>query len=106
LPEVVGRNPRQRGSTKAWPPPASSTITLGGSDAPDEAPPEDPELQSSSLGGTARSEEPATQSGIDLGAGDNADATSQGGPDTPEGTEPDLKDTASGARQADVESAG
>jgi hypothetical protein len=80
---------------------------LGGSDAPDELLPEDPELGSSALGQTARSDEPATEGGIDLTAGDNADATAQGGPEeTPPGAEPDLKDAASGPRQTDVESAG
>ncbi len=35
---------------------------------------------------------PATEDGIDLSAGDNADATTDGGADVPEGVEPDLKD--------------
>jgi hypothetical protein len=38
---------------------------------------------------------PATAEGIDLSAGDEADATRDGGaPDVPEGVEPDLKDAA------------
>jgi hypothetical protein len=43
------------------------------------------------LGRTTGSDEPATQEGIDLSAGDDADATSDGGVELPEG-EPDLKD--------------
>jgi hypothetical protein len=78
---------------------------LGGSDAPEELLPDDPELGSSVLGRPARSDEPATESGIDPHGGDHADATSDGGPDVPEGAEPDLKDAASGPRQVDVESA-
>jgi hypothetical protein len=44
------------------------------------------------------SAEPATEAGVDLGAGDEADATSDGGVELPEGAEPDLKD-AMGAHQ-------
>ncbi len=65
---------------------------LGGSDAPEEMLDEDPELRGSVLGATTGSDEPATKSGIDLSAGENADATSQGGPEVPEQAEPDLKD--------------
>ena len=65
---------------------------LGGADAPREMLAEDPELGSSVLGATTGSDEPATESGVDLSAGDQADATSDGGPDLPEGAEPDLKD--------------
>ncbi len=79
---------------------------LGGSDAPREMLPEDPDLGSSVLGATTGSDEPATESGIDLHAGDKADATSDGGPDLPQGAEPDLKDAATAPRQADIESAG
>lgn len=78
---------------------------LGGSDAPAELLPDDPELGSSVLGRPARSDEPATESGIDPHGGDQADATSDGGPDVPEGAEPDLKDAGSGPRQVDIESA-
>jgi hypothetical protein len=77
---------------------------LGGSDAPREALGEDPELGSSVLGKTSGSEEPATEEGIDAAGGQNADATSDGGPERPEGAEPDLRDAASGPRQSDVES--
>jgi hypothetical protein len=75
---------------------------LGGSDAPPEMQGEDPELmQSSVLGRTTGSEEPATADGIDPSAGDNADAVTDGGPDLPEGAEPDLKDAAAKAPHAD-----
>ncbi|HWC87417.1 MAG TPA: hypothetical protein VG388_12830 [Solirubrobacteraceae bacterium] len=68
----------------------------GGADAPREMLAEDPELESSVLGQTTGSDEPATESGIDLSAGDNADATSHGGPNLPDepGVEPDMKDGA------------
>lgn len=79
---------------------------LGGSDAPDERLPEDPELGSEVLGRPASSEAPATESGIDPHGGDQADATEQGGPESPAGAEPDLKDAGSGPRQVDVDSAG
>ncbi len=77
---------------------------LGGSDAPSELLPEDPELDSSVLGTTTGSDEPATADGIDLTAGDHADATSDGGPKRPEDAEPDLRDAAAGARQVDLDS--
>jgi hypothetical protein len=76
---------------------------LGGSDAPREALAEDPQLGSPALGATTGSEEPATESGIDPSAGDEADATSDGGPEAPEGEEPDLKDAAAPPRQVDVD---
>ncbi len=75
---------------------------LGGSDAPREMLAEDPELGSSVLGATTGSDEPATESGIDPGGGDKADATSDGGPDLPHGAEPDLKDAANAPPQADT----
>jgi hypothetical protein len=78
---------------------------LGGSDAPREMLPDDPELGSSVLGATTGSDEPTTESGVDPDAGDHADATSDGGPDLPEGAEPDLKDAANAPPQADVKSA-
>jgi hypothetical protein len=67
---------------------------LGGADAPSEMSGDDPELESSVAGRTTGSDEPATETGVDLSAGDNADATSQGGanlPDDPD-VEPDVKD--------------
>jgi hypothetical protein len=78
---------------------------LGGSDAPAEVLPEDPELGSDVLGGPAKSAAPATEAGVDSGGGDRADATADGGPDVPEGAEPDLKDAGSGPRRVDVDSA-
>jgi hypothetical protein len=78
---------------------------LGGSDAPREMLSEDPELGSAVLGRTTGSDEPATEDGIDSSGGDDADATSDGGPDLPEGVEPDLKDVAAARIRADVESA-
>ena len=74
---------------------------LGGSDAPREMLADDPELGSSVLGQTPASDAPATEEGIDESAGDQADATTQGGPDAPEGAEPDLKDAPSIAAQDD-----
>lgn len=79
---------------------------LGGSDAPADLLPEDPELGSSVLGRPAQSEDPATETGVDPHGGDHADATTDGGPEVPDGEAPDLKDAASGPRQVDVESAG
>jgi hypothetical protein len=47
-------------------------------------------------GETTGSDEPATSEGIDLDAGDAADATSDGGPPAPPpDAEPDLKDAPS-----------
>jgi hypothetical protein len=65
---------------------------------------DDPELGSSVLGRTTGSDEPATDEGIDLSAGDNADATTDGGADVPEDAEPDLRDAASGPPQSAIES--
>src|SRR5690349_16723770 len=78
---------------------------LGGSDAPAEQLPEDPELGGEVLGGPARSGAPATEAGIDRDAGDQADATTDGSTDVPAGAEPDLKDAGRGPRQVDVDSA-
>lgn len=78
---------------------------LGGSDAPSELQPEDPELGSSVLGATTGSDQPATEEGVDLSEGENADATSDGGPQSSEADEPDLRDAAAGPRQADAQSA-
>jgi hypothetical protein len=78
----------------------------GGSDAPREMLDEDPELGSEVLGRTAASDEPATDQGVDLRAGDNADAVTDGGPsDVPDDVEPDLRDAASGPRKVDEDSA-
>jgi hypothetical protein len=78
---------------------------LGGSDAPREMLPEDPELGSSVLGRTTGSDEPATEGGVDPSGGDQADAAVDGGPDLPEEAEPDLKDVGA-ARPDDTESSG
>ena len=78
----------------------------GGSDAPPEMLEEDPELESSVLGRTTGSDEPATESGIDPSGGDQADAVTDGGPDLPEGAEPDTKDIGLAPRRSDIESAG
>jgi hypothetical protein len=74
---------------------------LGGSDAPRELLGPDPELGSAVLGVTTGSEEPATEDGVDLAGGDNADATADGGPEVAEGTEPALKDIATAQLQAE-----
>ncbi|MGZ4179803.1 MAG: hypothetical protein ACXVUL_03835 [Solirubrobacteraceae bacterium] len=79
---------------------------LGGSDAPREMLDDDPELGSSVLGATTGSDEPATEAGVDARGGDQADATTDGGPEVPDGAEPDLKDAAGGPRQVDRGSAG
>jgi hypothetical protein len=66
---------------------------LGGSDAPREMLADDPDLGSAVLGRTTGSDEPATEDGIDLAGGDDADATSDGGPQLPpDGVEPQLRD--------------
>ena len=69
--------------------------------APTGPEPEDPELGSAVTGRTTGSDEPATESGIDLSAGDNADAVTDGGPDVPADAEPDLKDVGAAAREAE-----
>jgi hypothetical protein len=52
----------------------------------------EPELDGAVTGETTGDDSPATAEGIDLSAGDNADAVTDGGPKAPEGAEPDLKD--------------
>ena len=74
---------------------------LGGSDAPREMLGDDPQLGSAVLGETTGSDEPATDTGIDEGGGDKADAVTDGGPDVPDLAEPDLKDAASAAVRRD-----
>jgi hypothetical protein len=79
---------------------------LGGSDAPRELLDEDPELESSVLGRTTGSDEPATDGGIDLSAGDEADATTDGGNTAPpEDVEPDTKDIGAPTRQPNTDNA-
>ena len=65
---------------------------------PDELSDED---ESGPVGRTAETDEPATEEGIDHHAGDRADAVTDGGPEVPEGAEPDLKDVAAAAREAE-----
>jgi len=69
-------------------------------------PPEETEDDDAVLGRTVGGDEPATDDGIDLSAGDNADATRDGGQNRPEGDEePDLRDAAAGPRQVDIDAA-
>jgi hypothetical protein len=65
---------------------------------PDELSDDD---DSGPVGRRAESEEPATEEGIDPHAGDQADAVRDGGPEVPEGVEPDLKDAAATQIQKD-----
>ncbi len=58
------------------------------------------------LGRTTGSDEPATEEGVDLSAGDDADATSDGGVELPDGAEPDLKDAMGGQQRPDADTAG
>jgi hypothetical protein len=66
----------------------------------------DPQLGSAAVGRTASSDEPATEEGVDLSAGDDADAVRDGGPNRPDDAEPDLRDATGGPRRVDVDSAG
>ena len=76
---------------------------LGGSDASREMLADDPELGSAVLGRTTGSDEPATDDGIDLAGGNDADATSDGGPELPpDGVEPQLKDAGIAQSRSDV----
>jgi hypothetical protein len=96
---------REKGEWAGRAAPGVVPAELGGSDAPREMLEEDPELGSSVLGRTTGSDEPATEGGIDPSGGDDADATSDGGPDAPRDEEPDLRDAASGPPQSAIESA-
>ena len=55
------------------------------------------------LGRTTGSDEPATEEGVDRGAGDRADAPSDGGVELPEGAEPDLKDAMGAAQRPEAD---
>ena len=79
---------------------------LGGSDAPRKMLDDDPQLESSVLGRTTGSDEPATQEGVDPSGGERSDATTDGGPELPEDAEPDLKDVGAAARERDADSPG
>ncbi len=94
---------RQKGEWAATADEGIVPADAGGSDAPREMLDEDPDLRSSVLGETTGSDEPATDSGVDLEAGDNADAVTDGGPDLREGAEPDQKDSAAAARRPEAE---
>jgi hypothetical protein len=61
----------------------------------------EPPLGSAVTGETTGDDTPATSSGIDLSAGDDADATTDGGPKPPQGEEPDLKDVGAVPREVD-----
>ena len=65
---------------------------------PDELSDDD---DSGPVGRRAASEEPATEEGVDPHGGDQADAVRDGGPEVPEGVEPDLKDAAATQVQKD-----
>jgi hypothetical protein len=93
---------REKGSWAATASEGLIPAELGGSDAPREMLGEDPELGSAVLGVTTGSDEPATDDGVDPSGGDNADATSDGGPDVPPVGEPDLKDAATTASWPDA----
>ena len=67
---------------------------LGGSDAPRDMLADDPELGSAVLGRTTDSDTPATPGGVPTDAGDNADATSDGGPDLPPADEEPVQSAA------------
>ena len=58
------------------------------------------------LGRTTGSDEPATEDGVDLSAGDHADATSDGGVELPDGAVPDLKDAMGAHQRPDADAAG
>ena len=57
--------------------------------------------ESSVLGRTTGSDEPATEDGVDPRAGDAADATTDGGGEPPEDAEPDQKDIGGAALRRD-----
>jgi hypothetical protein len=55
--------------------------------------------ESGPVGRRAESDEPATEEGVDLDAGDRADAVTDGGAEPPADAEPDLKDVSAAARE-------
>jgi hypothetical protein len=61
----------------------------------------EPQLTGAVTGETTGDDTPATTDGIDLSAGDAADATTDGGPKRPAGHEPDLKDVGALPREVD-----
>ena len=74
---------------------------LGGSDADPESLGDDPQLGSAVLGETTGSDDPATEVGVAPAGGDDADATTDGGPAVAGVSEPDLKDAAAAAVRRD-----
>ena len=48
---------------------------------------------------------PQPRGGVDLSAGDQADATTDGGAEPPEGEEPDTKDVGAAPRKPDSDAA-
>ena len=79
---------------------------LGGSDAPREMLADDPQLESAVLGETTGSDEPATEGGIDLSAGDNADAATDGGHGSRPTRSPTRRTSASRRARASQSAAG
>jgi hypothetical protein len=75
-----------------WAAKADEGIAPVAAEAPEQEAGDDQELGDEVTGRTTGSDEPATEEGVDLSAGDHADATEQGGSETPDGVEPDLKD--------------
>ena len=67
--------PREKGLWAAKARDGVVPAELGGSDAPADLLPGDPELGSSVLGRPARSQDPASETGVDPHGGDHADAT-------------------------------
>ena len=57
------------------------------------------ERDSAVLGRTTGSDRSATEAGVDRSGGDEADATSDGGSEPPDDTEPDLKDVGAAQRR-------
>ena len=96
-----GKTPSEKGE---WAGRADEGVVppdLGGSEQDD-----DPELGSDVLGKTTGSDEPATEEGVDLSAGDSADATSDGGVELPDDAEPDLKDAMGAHQRPDADATG
>lgn len=89
-----------------WAAQAAEGIVPGELGADAEAPDdEQPDLGGSVVGSTTGSDTPATEQGVDLEGGRNADATTDGGPAPSNSGEPDLKDAAAGPRQVDLKAA-
>jgi hypothetical protein len=74
--------------------------------APEGAQGSDAELTSSVLGETSASDKPATDTGVDPEGGTRADATTHASSADLDVPESDLRHSASGPRQSDLDSAG